>query len=97
MKFTIILVAIMLLITLLKPNSFEGQYCDVSASTDGGKSVYGDGYMWSDEYGELDSVYTEDGKRVAGECYRFSNEYCELDGAYVEDSGEGVYGECYFF
>ena len=81
------------------PNSanteeYEGKSCEIDgAYTDSGEAVYGEFYMYSDNYGESDGAYTESGEAVYGECYRYSGQYCEMDGAHTE-SGESVNGEC---
>lgn len=76
---------------------FEGRYCELDgATTENGKQVTGECYMYSDQYGELDGAQTENGESVTGECYRYSESYAELEGAETE-SGKSVSGECYFY
>ena len=76
---------------------FSGYYCELEAYTESGKTVYGEFWMYSDNYGEADSAYTEDDEAVYGECYRPDNSrYCEMDGAYTEND-EAVYGDCYIY
>ncbi|MBT4123792.1 MAG: hypothetical protein HOE35_07665 [Candidatus Ruthia sp.] len=73
------------------------KYCELDgATTDSGKDVTGECYMYSDKYGELEGAETEDGESVSGECYRYSERYAELEGVET-DSGESVSGECYFY
>ncbi len=75
----------------------RAKYCELDgATTDSGKDVTGECYMYSDKYGELEGAETEDGKSVSGECYRYSERYAELEGAETEN-GESVSGECYFY
>lgn len=73
------------------------KYCELEgATTDSGKDVTGECYMYSDKYGELEGAETEDGESVSGECYRYSERYAELEGVETEN-GESVSGECYFY
>jgi hypothetical protein len=75
----------------------RAKYCELDgATTDSGKDVTGECYMYSDKYGELEGAETEDGISVSGECYRYSERYAELEGAETEN-GESVSGECYFY
>tara|TARA_B110000902_G_C14117496_1_gene516811 strand:- start:99 stop:398 length:300 start_codon:yes stop_codon:yes gene_type:complete len=75
----------------------EGKYCQIEgAYTSDGESVYGEFYMYSNDYGEADGAYTDGGDSVSGECYRYSERYCELEGAYTSE-GESVFGECYIY
>ena len=57
----------------LNAQSYQGKYCELDgATTDGGKDVTGECYMYSDKYGELEGAETEDGEPVTGECYFYN-------------------------
>ena len=97
LKFTIIFSILISLSFNLNSQDYQGEYCDLEgATTDSGKDVTGECYMYSNQYGDLEGAETEDGESVSGECYRYSERYADLESAETE-SGESVSGECYFY
>lgn len=88
-----------LTITIVLLHSGDGRaagvYMYCAGETENGESWEGVCYLYSDQYGELESAETEDGKEVTGECYKYSSNYAEIESAETED-GEEATGECYF-
>tara|TARA_Y100000591_G_scaffold256578_1_gene228550 strand:+ start:235 stop:519 length:285 start_codon:yes stop_codon:yes gene_type:complete len=72
---------------------YQGRFCELNAYTESGKNVYGQFYMYSNNYGEASGAFTEDNETVFGDCFRYSGRVCKLENAYTQD-GEVVYGLC---